>query len=230
LSLFFIIAGLVVVFAIVALLGMALLRRMLLPSPLRKSNLPPSGARPWQHARSMASLHGFASWHGVPASGPPQPQTTAHAAATLPMPTGAAFAPPPRLNQDASFSQAAAAWSQEHRGPAATAPTNQPQWMPPQQSAPQNNLSAQPQNGLSAQTQPMAWNSTPFVSQRRSPEGWEGHTFASWNRPPSSGTDNAPAKGNTGKFRRNSLLPFADVQQPDTNEVWSLGDQATGAQ
>jgi len=221
LSLFFIIAGLVAAFAIVALLGMALLRRLLLPSPLRKSSLPPSGARPWQRARSLASLHGFASWHGTEAQ--LQPRVAVQGAVALPaMATSNLSAPPSRSSQNIPFSQAAAAWSQAHAEPTTILPTRQQQWAPPQQTA--------PQNGLRAPQQPVAWNTTPFVSQQQPPGGWEGHTFASWHRPPASGADNAPAKGNTGKFRRNSLLPFADVQQAGTNEVWSLGDQTSGAQ
>ncbi|MGB8346292.1 MAG: hypothetical protein WCD86_15520 [Ktedonobacteraceae bacterium] len=215
LGLFFVIAGLVSAFAIVALLGMALLRRMLLPSPLRKSNLPPSGARPWQRVRNMASMHGFASWHGIEAHGPGQPQarTPLQGAALPAMATSNQGTPPSWSSQTIPFSQAAAVWSQAQAGPTTTAPANQQQWTPPRQSA--------PQNGMGMPQQPIAWNTTPFVSQHQPPEGWEGHTFASWNRPPASGAaDNTPAKGNTGKFRRNSLLPFADVQQPDTNKVW----------
>lgn len=224
-SFFLLIGGIVIAFIIVALLGMLFLRRLLLPSPLRKGKMSPSGARPW---RSMASMQGFTSWHGTPAaSGPPQPQAQLPTprATTLPAATANPFAPPPWLNQDVPFSQAAATWSQAHAGSAA--PPAQSQWMPPQQTAPQysfstqpqNNLRSQPQNSFYTQPQPIAWNTTPFVSQHQTPEGWQGHTFASWNQQPVAGANDAPAKGNTGKFRRNSLLPFADIQQPGTNEV-----------
>lgn len=217
-SFFLLIGGIVIAFIVVALLGMLFLRRLLLPSPLRKGKMSPSGARPW---RSMASMQGFTSWHGTPASGPPQPQVQLPTpqATTLPAVTANPFAPPPWLNQDVPFSQAAATWSQSHAGSGSAAPPAQPQWTPPQQTAPQNGFSTQTQNGFSTQPPPIMWNATPFVSQHQPPEGWQGHTFASWNQQPVAGANDAPTKGNTSKFRRNSLLPFADIQQPGTNEV-----------
>ncbi len=216
---FLLIAGLLAALVIAGLLGMVLLRRTLLPSPL--PNLPPSGAGPWRRIRSLASLHGFASWHGSPELDPAQLQAQAASwpdqDATFSQ-AGVAWS-----EQNFPFSQSAAVWSQTQAASwpyqnlpdaraqwaeATTAPVNQPQWAPQQQPA----LS---QNGPS--TQPIEWNATPFASQHQPPEGWGGRTFASWNQPATPSADEDPAQGNTGKFRRNNLRPYMDVQPPNTN-------------
>jgi len=214
------IAGTLVALIVVGLLGIVLLRRMLLPAPLR--NLPPSGAGPWRRIRSLASLHGFASWHGSPELDPAQLQ--AQAAFWPYQDTPFSQAGGDWSQQNFPFSQAATVWSQTQAASwpyqnlpdaqaqwAATAPVNQPQWMPQQQQA-------WSQNGPS--TQPIEWNATPFASQNQPPQGWGGRTFASWNQPLAPSADEDPAQGNTGKFRRNNLQPYADVPQPGTNGVW----------
>ncbi len=175
--LFLLIPGILAALMLIAALAALLLRRLLMPAPLTKGKLPPSGAGPWQRFRGLSTLHGFTSWNGTPqpdfedaSQAGLQPQVLAQPGLASTITRPGAVLP----NTEWPTSQHALAYQQGFYSPAT----------PGQGEAPGFFMGTPQQAGR--------WGNS--------------QTFASLNRHSDPGSFGI--RGNTGKFKRNTLRPL----------------------